>query len=110
MVVVSLVVVSSPVVSASMVSYSVLACDNVGTTTVTSKVAVTIPFSETLLPLRVIYLVKKRAQLKQAVAKMVTEPCTFLDKTPDKATMLKPFDTLRTVTAGKIYVENERAR
>ena len=55
-----------------MVSYSVLACDNVGTTTVTSKVAVTIPFSETLLPLRVIYLVKKRAQLKQAVTKMVT--------------------------------------
>ena len=59
---------------------------------------------------RVIDLVKKRAQLKQAVAKMVTEACTFLDKTPDKATMLKLIDTLRTVTAGKIYVENERAR
>jgi len=59
---------------------------------------------------RIIDLVKKRAQLKQAVAKMVTECCTFLDKTPDKATMLKLIDTLRTVTAGKIYVENERAR
>jgi len=59
---------------------------------------------------RIIDLVKKRAQLKQAVAKMVTEACSFLDKTPDKATMLKLIDTLRTVTAGKIYVENERAR
>jgi len=59
---------------------------------------------------RIIDLVKKRAQLKQAVAKMVTECCSFLDKTPDKATMLKLIDTLRTVTAGKIYVENERAR
>jgi len=59
---------------------------------------------------RIIDMVKKRAQLKQAVAKMVTECCTFLDKTPDKATMLKLIDTLRTVTAGKIYVENERAR
>merc|ERR1712156_715245 len=47
---------------------------------------------------------------KQAVAKMVTESCTFLDKTPDKATMMKLIDTLRTVTAGKIYVEIERAR
>merc|ERR1711990_1249339 len=59
---------------------------------------------------RIIDLVKKRSQLKQAVAKMVTESCTFLDKTPDKATMMKLIDTLRSVTAGKIYVENERAR
>jgi len=59
---------------------------------------------------KIIDLVKKRAQLKQAVAKMVTECCTFLDKTPDKPTMMKLIDTLRTVTAGKIYVENERAR
>ena len=27
-----------------------------------------------------------------------------------QATMMKLIDTLRTVTAGKIYVENERAR
>merc|ERR1712012_1314856 len=58
----------------------------------------------------IIDLVKKRAQLKQAVAKMVTECCTFLDKTPDKPTMMKLIDTLRTVTEGKIYVENERSR
>merc|ERR1711874_258400 len=55
-------------------------------------------------------LVKKRSQLKQAVAKMIAECCTFIDKISDKATMLKLIDTLRTVTAGKIYVENERAR
>jgi len=59
---------------------------------------------------KIIDMVKKRAQLKQAVAKMVTECCSFLDKTPDKPTMMKLIDTLRTVTAGKIYVENERAR
>ena len=55
-------------------------------------------------------LVKKRSQLKQAVAKMIAECCTFLDNISDKPTMLKLIDTLRTVTAGKIYVENERAR
>jgi len=59
---------------------------------------------------KIIDIVKKRAQLKQAVAKMVTECCTFLDKTPDKPTMMKLIDTLRTVTEGKIYVENERSR
>ena len=37
---------------------------------------------------RIIDLVKKRSQLKQAVAKMVTEACTFLDKTPDKVDII----------------------
>ena len=47
------------------------------------------PFPPSLLVfLRIIDLVKKRAQLKQAVAKMVTECCTFLDKTPDKVLLL----------------------
>merc|ERR1719209_646935 len=59
---------------------------------------------------RIIDLVKKRSQLKQAVAKMIAKCCTFLDKTPDKPTLLALIDTLRTVTEGKIYVENERAR
>ena len=31
---------------------------------------------------------------------MVAECCTFLDNTPDKPTLLKLIDTLRTVTAG----------
>merc|ERR1712242_119620 len=41
---------------------------------------------------------------------MVQECATFLDKTPNKDVLLKLIDTLRTVTTGKIYVENERAR
>jgi 26S proteasome regulatory subunit N5 len=59
---------------------------------------------------KILELTKKRSQLKMAVAKMVGECCSFLDTTPDKPTMLKLIDTLRTVTTGKIYVENERAR
>merc|ERR1719402_1416828 len=63
-----------------------------------------------LLNEKIMEMTKKRSQLKMAVAKMVAECCTFLDSTPDKPTLLKLIDTLRTVTAGKIYVENERAR
>jgi len=63
-----------------------------------------------LLNEKILELTKKRAQLKGAVAKMVGECCSFLDTTPDKETLLKLIDTLRTVTTGKIYVENERAR
>lgn len=55
-------------------------------------------------------LSKRRSQLKQAVAKMVQECCSYVDKTPDKETMIKLIDTLRQVTEGKIYVEVERAR
>ena len=43
----------------------------------------------------IIVLTKKRSQLKQAVAKMVAESCTYLDKTPDKETQLKLINTLR---------------
>lgn len=55
-------------------------------------------------------LARRRSQLKQAVSKMIQECCTYVDKTPDKATKLKLIDTLRSVTEGKIYVEIERAR
>lgn len=55
-------------------------------------------------------LVKKRSQSKQAIVKMVQECVTYVDHTPDKETKIKLIDTLRTVTEGKIYVENERAR
>ncbi|KAF7281513.1 hypothetical protein GWI33_004593 [Rhynchophorus ferrugineus] len=58
----------------------------------------------------IIMLTKRRSQLKQAVAKMVQECCTYVDQTPDKETMIKLIDTLRQVTEGKIYVEVERAR
>ncbi|GJQ83915.1 putative 26S proteasome non-ATPase regulatory [Trypoxylus dichotomus] len=58
----------------------------------------------------IILLSKRRSQLKQAVAKMVQECCTYVDQTPDKETMIKLINTLRHVTEGKIYVEVERAR
>lgn len=63
-----------------------------------------------LLNENILTLSKKRSQLKQAVTKMVQKCVTYVDETPDKETKLKFIDTLRTVTAGKIYVENERAR
>lgn len=55
-------------------------------------------------------LSKRRSQLKQAVTKMVQEACTYVDQINDMEIKLKLIDTLRTVTAGKIYVEIERAR
>ncbi|XP_071487476.1 26S proteasome non-ATPase regulatory subunit 12-like [Diadema antillarum] len=58
----------------------------------------------------IILLSKRRSQLKQAVVKMVQEACTYVEQTPDMETKLKLIDTLRLVTAGKIYVEIERAR
>lgn len=46
----------------------------------------------------------------KAVTKMVQEACTYVDQITDMEQKLKLIDTLRTVTAGKIYVEIERAR
>lgn len=58
----------------------------------------------------IVLLSKRRSQLKQAVTKMVQECCTYVDKTPDRETMIKLIETLRSVSEGKIYVEVERAR
>ncbi|BFZ17807.1 hypothetical protein BsWGS_20846 [Bradybaena similaris] len=58
----------------------------------------------------IVLLTKKRGQIKQAVTKMIQEVCTYVDNTPNKDVKLKLIDTLRSVTAGKIYVEIERAR
>ncbi|XP_071107256.1 26S proteasome non-ATPase regulatory subunit 12-like [Haliotis cracherodii] len=58
----------------------------------------------------IVLLTKKRGQIKQAVTKMIQEACTYVEKTPNLEIKLKLIDTLRTVTAGKIYVEIERAR
>lgn len=58
----------------------------------------------------IVLLTKKRGQVKQSVTKMIQEACTYVEKTPNLDTKLKLIDTLRTVTAGKIYVEIERAR
>ncbi|KAF7711226.1 26S proteasome non-ATPase regulatory subunit 12 [Silurus meridionalis] len=58
----------------------------------------------------IMVLSKRRSQLKQAVAKMVQECYKYVDAVSDLAVKLRLIDTLRTVTAGKIYVEIERAR
>jgi len=58
----------------------------------------------------IILLTKKRSQIKMAVTKMIQKCCEYVDNLPNKETKLKLMDTLRTVTAGKIYVEVERAR
>ena len=55
-------------------------------------------------------MTKKRNILKQAVSKMIQEAVTFVEETPDMDTKLELINTLRNVTEGKIYVENERAR
>lgn len=54
-------------------------------------------------------LTKRRGQFKQAVTLMVQKCCEFVELLPP-ADEIKLISTLRTVTAGKIYVEVERAR
>jgi len=57
-----------------------------------------------------VLLSKRRAQLKQAVTRMVTRAMEFLDQTPDPGAKLSLMTTLRDVTSGKIYVELQGAR
>jgi len=54
-------------------------------------------------------LTKRRGQFKQAVTSMVQKCCEFVEQLQPKEE-LQLIGTLRTVTAGKIYVEVERAR
>eukprot|EP00850_Spirogloea_muscicola_P022759 SM000310S11950 [mRNA] locus=s310:33224:37105:- [translate_table: standard] len=58
----------------------------------------------------IMLLAKRRAQLKQAITAMVQEAMTYIDATPDLETRMELIKTLNNVTAGKIYVEIERAR
>lgn len=58
----------------------------------------------------IILLSKRRGQLKGAVRKMVQHAMTFVEQIDDKPKKLELIETLRTVTAGKIFVEVERAR
>ncbi|KAJ7536401.1 hypothetical protein O6H91_12G067900 [Diphasiastrum complanatum] len=59
---------------------------------------------------QIILLSKRRAQLKQAVTAMVQQAMQFIDKAPDLDTRMELIKTLNNVSAGKIYVEIERAR
>jgi 26S proteasome regulatory subunit N5 len=58
----------------------------------------------------IVLLTKRRSQIKQSITKMIQECCNYVDQMPTKEVKLSYIDTLRTVTAGKIYVEVERAR
>mmetsp|Transcript_3429 Transcript_3429/g.6009 ORF Transcript_3429/g.6009 Transcript_3429/m.6009 type:complete len:472 (-) Transcript_3429:2288-3703(-) len=58
----------------------------------------------------IVLLSKRRAQLKQAVTKMVQQALLYIDETPDKASKIAYIEMLREVSAGKIYVELEEAR
>lgn len=58
----------------------------------------------------IVLISKRRAQLKAAIQKSVQEVMSYLDETPDEKTKLSLLETLRNVTAGKIFVELERAR
>jgi 26S proteasome regulatory subunit N5 len=58
----------------------------------------------------VVLISKRRAQLKSAVTKTVQEAMSYLDMITDESERLSLLETLRDVTAGKIYVELEGAR
>ncbi|MCO5576659.1 hypothetical protein L7F22_030474 [Adiantum nelumboides] len=59
---------------------------------------------------QIILISKRRAQLKQAVSAMVKQCMQYIDETPDLETRIELIKTLNIVSAGKIYVELERAR
>ncbi|TKR95813.1 hypothetical protein L596_009933 [Steinernema carpocapsae] len=58
----------------------------------------------------ILLLSKKRSLIKFAIAKMVRACCEMVDQMPTEDDRNKLIETLRTVTAGKIYVEVDRAR
>ncbi|KAK7269530.1 hypothetical protein RIF29_22261 [Crotalaria pallida] len=59
---------------------------------------------------QIVLLSKRRGQLKQAVTAMVQQAMQYIDETPDVETRIELIKTLNSVSAGKIYVEIERAR
>mmetsp|Transcript_23505 Transcript_23505/g.51377 ORF Transcript_23505/g.51377 Transcript_23505/m.51377 type:complete len:487 (-) Transcript_23505:546-2006(-) len=63
-----------------------------------------------LLNEHIVLLSKRRSQLKQAVVGLVQEAMSYIDQVKDVDTKTELISTLNTVTAGKIYVEVERAR
>jgi 26S proteasome regulatory subunit N5 len=59
---------------------------------------------------QIVLLSKRRGQLKQAITAMVQKAMEYIDLTPDMDTRIELIKTLSSVSAGKIYVEIERAR
>ncbi|KAJ8908385.1 hypothetical protein NDN08_005094 [Rhodosorus marinus] len=58
----------------------------------------------------IVLLSKRRAQLKQAVTKVVQAGVEYVESTPSEEIKLELLNKLRTVSEGKLYVELERAR
>ena len=82
----------------------------------TNKVAIAIldllhsQHQYTLLNTHITLLSKRRAQLQKVQETLVTHSITFLPSLPDTQTKRHLIDTLREVSAGKMFVELERAR
>lgn len=55
-------------------------------------------------------LCRRHAQLKKTITHVVRESIKLLDKMTDEPTRLQLIETIRTVSAGKIFVELDRAR
>ncbi|XP_074587236.1 26S proteasome non-ATPase regulatory subunit 12 homolog A-like [Curcuma longa] len=59
---------------------------------------------------QIVLLSKRRGQFQQAVTAMVQKAMQYIDHTPDIDTRIELIQTLNNVSAGKTYVEIERAR
>ncbi|KAL6502645.1 26S proteasome non-ATPase regulatory subunit 12 A [Orobanche hederae] len=58
----------------------------------------------------ILLISKRHGQLKQAVQAVVQQAMQYIDQTPNLDTKIELIKTLNNVSAGKIYVEIERAR
>lgn len=63
-----------------------------------------------LLNFHISMLCKRRAQMKKVMQQIIQDGVSFVEDTPDKETKIELIETLRTVSAGKLFVELERAR
>eukprot|EP01111_Echinosteliopsis_oligospora_P004189 TRINITY_DN1666_c0_g1_i1.p2 TRINITY_DN1666_c0_g1~~TRINITY_DN1666_c0_g1_i1.p2 ORF type:complete len:189 (-),score=69.10 TRINITY_DN1666_c0_g1_i1:836-1402(-) len=59
---------------------------------------------------RLVQLSKRRGQLRAVISEMVQEATKYVDQITEKDIRINLISTLRTITEGKIFVENERAR
>uniref|UniRef100_A0A2K5S629 PCI domain-containing protein n=1 Tax=Cebus imitator TaxID=2715852 RepID=A0A2K5S629_CEBIM len=75
-----------------------------------SRILVAVAKEWDLLNENMMLLSKRLSQLKQAVAKMVQQCCTYVEEITDLPIKVQFTDSLQMVTEGKIYVEIECAR
>ncbi|GAM22889.1 hypothetical protein SAMD00019534_060640 [Acytostelium subglobosum LB1] len=59
---------------------------------------------------KLVLLSKRRGQFRTTISGIVQEAMTYVDQIAEKKAKLELIDTLRTITDGKMFVENERAR